>query len=138
MNTGNTPTFDVYRGNRRYTSRVDVTVCSVGLAHRISNWRVNTSLVSSDHNAIMFNLELDKKLEEKRKNTTRRYNTKKAKWDQFTQEFVAALETSKISREKIKEIDNKRELNEAVGRYTDCVKRAADAAVPLISINGKR
>ncbi|CAH2216015.1 jg23121, partial [Pararge aegeria aegeria] len=56
LNVGTLPTFDVIRGNTRYTSCIDVTACSTDLLDRVRRWRVDESVTSSDHNTIAFEI----------------------------------------------------------------------------------
>ncbi|GBP96382.1 hypothetical protein EVAR_65712_1 [Eumeta japonica] len=82
LNTGSTPTFETYRGDRIYSSIVDVTACSSPLIGRVE-WRVDRTATTSDHNAIVFNLRLSGPIKPMEPITTRRYNTNKADWTEF-------------------------------------------------------
>ncbi|GBP96830.1 Retrovirus-related Pol polyprotein from type-1 retrotransposable element R1 [Eumeta japonica] len=54
LNEGNTPTFEVYRGDRLFRSVVDVTACSSALLDRVEEWQVVRDITSADHNAVTF------------------------------------------------------------------------------------
>lgn len=86
LNRGNVPTFDTVRGTKRYTSCVDITVCSPPLTQMISDWRVVTGMITSDHNAIMYEVRREK-MRMRENNNTRKYNTKKVDWDRFMGSF---------------------------------------------------
>ncbi|GBP72812.1 Retrovirus-related Pol polyprotein from type-1 retrotransposable element R1 [Eumeta japonica] len=59
LNEGNTPTFEVYRGDRLLKSVVDVTACSSALLDRAEGWQVVRDVTSSDHNAVTFAVRVE-------------------------------------------------------------------------------
>ncbi|GBP85082.1 hypothetical protein EVAR_51201_1 [Eumeta japonica] len=59
LNEGNTPTFEVYRGDRLLKSVVDVTACSSALLDRAEEWQVVRDVTSSDHNAVTFAVRVE-------------------------------------------------------------------------------
>ncbi|GBP97306.1 Putative 115 kDa protein in type-1 retrotransposable element R1DM [Eumeta japonica] len=61
LNEGNTPTFEVYRGDRLFRSVVDVTACGSALLDRVEEWQVVRDVTSSDHNAVTFAVRMGKR-----------------------------------------------------------------------------
>jgi hypothetical protein len=91
LNTGDTPTFEVWRQGRLFASIVDVTACSQPLLGKITEWKVDRNLTTSDHNALTYTLEVGGKLQHTAYPTTRKYNTKKAKWSDFDRQLHTSL-----------------------------------------------
>lgn len=58
LNAGDVPTFDTIGGNKRYTSYVDISVCSDEMLDLVADWKVAEDLTSSDHNGIILKLYL--------------------------------------------------------------------------------
>ena len=130
LNKGDTPTFETYRGGKLYSSIVDVTACSLPLLGRIENWRVERSLTTSDHNAIVFALRLDNQPEQIRPKTTRRYNTKKAKWLDFSTNFKTSLAEKNITPEVVKEVELPENLEALLGIYIESIQESCKIAIP--------
>ncbi|CAK1596680.1 unnamed protein product [Parnassius mnemosyne] len=135
LNTGNIPTFSVYRGERNYTSIVDVTACSSGLLRKISNWKVNPEFVTlSDHRALTFDLN---NLSTVRINTerqsTRIYNTGKADWSNFIDTLKQKLTTFNITEETVNIIIDTDPLESLVRLYTTCVQESCEKTIPKLS-----
>ncbi|XP_045504439.1 uncharacterized protein LOC123701072 [Colias croceus] len=135
LNTGATPTFETYRGDRLYTSIVDVTVCSLPLLGKISGWQVRRGLTTSDHNAITFGMRLETALESIRPVTTRIYNTRKAKWTDFNGSFRSGLSEKDITSTRIGNISNPEELEESLAIYVEIIHKACETAIPKVGIN---
>lgn len=129
LNEGDEPTFETIRGDKEYRSRVDVTACNLKMLHSVDNWQVDKSVSSSDHNAITFDIRLEK-IEQVEKKTTRIYNTKKAKWPEFKIELETELIQERITKEVIEQINNILELEEIVKRYSNSIKQACDKTIP--------
>lgn len=132
LNEGDTPTFETCRGDRLCTSVVDVTACSQSLLGKVENWRVNRGLTTSDHNAIAFTLRLEEHLESLRSTSTRRYNTKKAKWSQFTTQFRTALAEKNITPQVISELKTKENLEIQIEAYMKSIREACEKAIPKV------
>lgn len=62
LNEGVEPTFDTIRGGKRCKSHVDITTCSGLVLGKVREWRLDTGLISSDHNAIVLSLAMEKHL----------------------------------------------------------------------------
>lgn len=60
LNEGNEPTFYTVRGGKVYQSHVDVTACKANMLGTIDNWKVDKGITSSDHNAIVFTIRMEK------------------------------------------------------------------------------
>jgi hypothetical protein len=136
LNKGDTPTFEEYRRGKLCTSIVNVTACSSNLLDKIRDWRVDRSLITSDHNTIKFTLEVGvgkKKTAEKA--TTRIYNTKKALWSGFDEAFGFGLQEEGIRANTISSVSNGKEMEEIVRKYTIAITKACDKSIPQI---GKR
>ncbi|XP_050553864.1 uncharacterized protein LOC126911310 [Spodoptera frugiperda] len=132
LNTGDTPTFEALRRDRFYTSIVDVTACSTSLLARVENWTVDRGLTTSDHNAITFDLQLQKELEIIKPVTTRIYYTKKANWNQFKSQLRTSLSEKKITPQKIMSVQSSGELETMVTAYINAITEACEKAIPKI------
>ncbi|XP_023937944.1 uncharacterized protein LOC112045826 [Bicyclus anynana] len=73
LNQGSTPTLDTIRRNKRYSSRGDITACSLNALLLVSDWRVDDSVTSSDHNAIVLCINLKKERPMIISGTTRKF-----------------------------------------------------------------
>lgn len=132
LNTGDTPTFETFRGDKLYTSIVDVTACSQSLLGMAENWRVNRSLITSDHNAITFNLRLEGQLKPLVSSSTRRYNTKKARWQDFETQFRANLAQNNINPGVVAGVKTSEKLDSIIATYTKCIQEACNGTIPEV------
>lgn len=132
LNEGTEPTFYTSRGGKIYQSHVDVTACKTSMLSTIQNWRIDNGIISSDHNAIIFTISLEKPIETRKTNSTRKYNTKKADWNKFSIEFTKSLENDKLHVEHINNIDNIHTLEKAIYTYIDSIEKACKATIPKI------
>lgn len=132
LNIGDTPTFEECRRGKLYTSIVDVTACSTPLVGKINNWRVNRTLITSDHNAITFTLELGERLKKAEYPTTRRYNTKKADWLEFRRQLNISLTTNNITVERIQRAQDREDLESIVAAYTTSIEEACESTIPRL------
>lgn len=132
LNTGDTPTFEEYRQGRLCTSIVDVTACSAALLGKIKGWRVDRTLTTSDHNAITYTLVLGERLIPAARPTTRRYNTKKAKWSEFDRHLHTSLAEKDISVGRIEAVTAEQELESIIQAYTEAIQAACEIAIPKI------
>lgn len=130
LNQGTDPTFNVIRGDRNYTSCVDITVCTAQLLPVAEGWRVDGSVTGSDHGTIIFKLKLSKPVAERLKGGTRKYNTKKAKWEEFQTSLESKLTARDLNEEKINRINSKLQLEETVNSYIGSISEACDATIP--------
>lgn len=132
LNAGDTPTFETFRGGRVCSSIVDVTACSLPLLGKIERWRVDRGLTTSDHNAITFTLRLDAALEPLQPCTTRRYNTKKANWSDFSTHFSNALAEKSITPETINKVETSEDLDSIITEYTNAIQESCEKSIPKI------
>ncbi|KAJ8706788.1 hypothetical protein PYW07_012866 [Mythimna separata] len=132
LNSGQTPTFEIYRGDRWCTSIVDVTACSLSLLGKMEEWRVERGLTSSDHNAITFSMRLEKALEPLRPVSTRIYNTRKAKWSDFGSHLKANLTEKEITKVRISNALGPEDLENILEEYTNAIHRSCDEAIPKL------
>lgn len=134
LNTGDTPTFEALRQDRFYTSIVDVTACSTSLLERVQDWTVDRGLTTSDHNAITFDLHLERALEITKPTTTRVYYTKKAKWNQFKCHLKTFLSEKQVTPQKIKSVQSPGELEAMVTAYITAITEACEKAIPKLKV----
>ncbi|KAG6438996.1 hypothetical protein O3G_MSEX000394 [Manduca sexta] len=137
LNEGTTPTFFTVRGDRAYSSQVDVTACSVDLLDKIENWTVKEDITSSDHNTIIFNIRLEKATSIKINNTTRLYNTKKADWSEFGIKIKKSMIENKINGAEIGRIKSKQQLENTVGKYIELITKICKETLPEKKNNNK-
>ncbi|XP_045450131.1 uncharacterized protein LOC123658884 [Melitaea cinxia] len=116
-NVGNIPRFETYRGGKLYSSCVDVTLTSQSLLAAMENWRVERDLITSDHNAITFNLRTEGPLKPIEPISTRRYNTNKARWTDFTTNLKSELAEENITQSCVSKVLNKEELEDIINNY---------------------
>lgn len=130
LNEGTAPTFYTIRNNVEFKSNVDVTACSQEIMTNIDNWKVNTDLTSADHNAITFSINLNKPLAKRPIKSTRKYNTKKANWQLFRQQFRRNLQISNVTEQEIEKLDRKEEIENIIIKYTGCITDSSEIAIP--------
>lgn len=137
LNTGDTPTFDTVRGNKRYTSYVDVTACTEEMLTLVEDWRVIENLTSSDHNGIAFNIKLTREKGIEIQRTTRIYNTKKANWNQFREKLAQLKTENKMTVNEINKINNNSKLEQVVEKYMEIVIKTCNDTLPKVKKNQK-
>ncbi|GBP82535.1 Putative 115 kDa protein in type-1 retrotransposable element R1DM [Eumeta japonica] len=130
LNEGNTPTFEVYRGDRLFRSVVDVTACGSALLDRVEEWQVVRDLTSSDHNAVTFAVRMGKRSGPRPPTGTRVYNTAKARWSEFAAAMDAALAERALTVEMVESVDSCDRLDGIVETYTECIQQACEIAIP--------
>ncbi|CAH2224153.1 jg8977 [Pararge aegeria aegeria] len=130
LNEGEIPTFDTIRGNKRYTSYVDVTACSEDLLNRVEEWKVDEGVTSSDHNTIKFKIRSEKAKAITINRTTRIFNTKKAKWSEFSEKLVNLMQQNNINKKEIELIHNKTELDKITEKYTNTIVKVCYETIP--------
>ncbi|KAL4704174.1 hypothetical protein ACJJTC_000044 [Scirpophaga incertulas] len=130
LNRGDTPTFNTVRGTRVYTSLVDITASTDDLLELIDNWRVDQDMVSSDHSAILFDVNLQKSKGMKVQRTTRKYNTRKANWDIFRETLVHKKREFNINKQTIESISDQTRLETLINNLNTVIKTACDEAIP--------
>ncbi|GBP95326.1 Retrovirus-related Pol polyprotein from type-1 retrotransposable element R1 [Eumeta japonica] len=131
LNTGSTPTFETYRGDRICSSIVDVTACSSPLIGRVENWRVDRTATTSDHNAIVFNLRLSGPIKPMEPITTRRYNTNKADWTEFCLQLRNTLQKYGIA-EKVERTKRPEDLEANSREYIAAIQEVCEEIFPKI------
>ncbi|XP_052741604.1 uncharacterized protein LOC128198763 [Bicyclus anynana] len=132
INTGDTPTFEVYRRGKLCSSIVDVTACSLPLLGKIENWRVDRSITSADHNGVTFTLRLESELKPLKPITTRRYNTRKAAWSEFATHFRNSILEKNITPQAVEDSKSPEELEAIVSAYVTAIQEACDHAIPVM------
>lgn len=132
LNEGDTPTFEEYRQGKLCTSIVDVTACSTPLLGKVKEWKVNRTLTTSDHNAITYVLCVGEKLQRIARPTTRKYNTRKAKWSQFDEQLHASLEVKNLTPDSISLARTGEEVEEIIKAYTTSIEEACESAIPKL------
>ncbi|CAH2090550.1 unnamed protein product [Euphydryas editha] len=132
LNQGETPTFDTIRGGVRYSSYVDITAVSLDLLSLVNGWRVCEDLTSSDHNGISFSIKSKHINKNNIKQTTRRFFTKKANWDQFNGKLGQIFIEHNFTIAKIKNIKTAIELDEVVMDLNKYITEACLDSIPPI------
>ncbi|CAK1590822.1 unnamed protein product [Parnassius mnemosyne] len=132
LNNGTAPTFDTIRGGKRFTSCVDVTTCSTNLLGRIDNWRLSEEVTSSDHRAILFDVNLEKSLSTEIKRSTRKFNTRKANWSEFREKLTQIWQEKGINKLQINKIEKKEDLEGKVREITETISDACEHSMPKI------
>lgn len=130
LNMGDTPTFDTIRGGKRYTSYIDITVCSPDMLNLINDWCVKESITSSDHNAITFNINLQKSIGIKIQRTTRIYNTRKANWIQFHEKLAKDMSENKLTVQELQQIDTTQKLDRIIETFTETITQTCRQTIP--------
>lgn len=138
VNEGNTPTFCATRKESQYTSIVDVTLCTSNLLHMIHGWQVDPDLVTlSDHRALKYKVMIKGDTNNVAQwNSTRVYNTSKAKWNNFTKHLTEALTHRSITQSDVTtlhQIEDAQALEDFITDYVSCITEACDKAIPAIS-----
>ncbi|CAH2210568.1 jg22675, partial [Pararge aegeria aegeria] len=131
LNQGCTPTFDTVRGNKRYSSCVDITTCSSDMLALVDEWQVDDSVTSSDHNALSFKIHLKKAKGMQINRTTRVFNTKKANWSEFHAKLAQLLNESTINKKEISKLNDKTLLDHTIEIYTKIIIETCKDTIPL-------
>lgn len=137
LNEGDTPTFDTVRGNKAYTSFIDLTACTAEMLALVEDWKVNVGLTSADHNAITFQLRLSKAKGINVSRTTRIYNSKKANWTQFHEKLGQLLKEHKINKTEIDKIKDNTELEQKIELYIRQITETCNISIPKKKLNEK-
>lgn len=130
LNTGATPTFDTIRGGKRYTSHVDITACSTDMLDLIDGWRIKEDLTSSDHNGILFNLNVQKSQGFSIQRTTRIFNTRKASWDQFHEKLTQTLQDTQLTLEHLETVQSIEQIDTTVHTYNKAITDTCNQTIP--------
>src|SRR5690625_4234845 len=85
LNRGSTPTFYTLRDDTLHTSCIDLSLVSTWLLPLVSQWEVKDDITTSDHRLIVVKIDLQP---ECTKQSTRRFATKRAKWNLFCENVV--------------------------------------------------
>ncbi|CAK1582422.1 unnamed protein product [Parnassius mnemosyne] len=132
LNRGTEPTFDTIRGGKRFSSCVDITTCSTNLLGRIDNWRLSDEVTSSDHRAILFDINLERSITTDIKRTTRKFNTRKANWSEFHKKLTHIWQEKQINSIQINKIENKKDLEAKIEEITQTIIDVCEHSIPKI------
>ncbi|CAG5039743.1 unnamed protein product, partial [Parnassius apollo] len=133
LNTGKSPTFSAYRMGSLCSSIIDITLCTSSLLHKIYNWRIDDSFGTiSNHKPILFNLAISNKPQQRKINSTRKFNTRNADWNSFRTELEKAIDTKGITKESIEKVRTIEDLDKTVVDYTECILEASSKTIPTI------
>lgn len=128
-NVGNTPTFEVVRQNRLFTSIDDLTLVSGRALNSLQDWKVDRTVCPcSDHNAITYWIDEQPQILPSRSQSAYRYQTKNADWAKFhsslgnNSDFKNLLDTdwSKVTPPH---------LDSIVTSLTSCIQKACDESM---------
>ncbi|CAK1591431.1 unnamed protein product [Parnassius mnemosyne] len=132
INRGTEPTFDTIRGGKRFSSCVDITTCSTSLLGRVDSWRLSEEVTSSDHRAILFDINLEKSISIDIKRTTRKFNTKKANWREFHEKLTQIWQDKQINNIQVDKIYTKEDLEKKIGELTESIVEVCQNSMPQI------
>ncbi|CAK1588833.1 unnamed protein product [Parnassius mnemosyne] len=132
LNEGTEPTFDTIRGGKRFSSCVDITTCSTSLLGRVENWRLSEEITSSDHRAILFDINLEKSVGIDIERKTRKYNTKKANWSEFREKLLQIWSNKQINKIEIDKIEMREELEIKIAEVTKTITELCDNTLPKL------
>ena len=130
-NRGNTPTYVTAALGMVRSSCIDITVVSGCAAHIVENWHVDPSACpSSDHSAIEFTLNLSKyKYSNTTSDTTYRYNTTKANWENFKSLLNTRVVDSGLLEINLESADSTA-LEDIASRMTKIIQGVCDETLP--------
>ncbi|CAK1579826.1 unnamed protein product [Parnassius mnemosyne] len=132
LNEGTEPTFDTIRGGKRFSNCVDITTCSTSLLGRVENWRLSEEITSSDHRAILFDINLEKSVGIDIERKTRKYNTKKANWSEFREKLLQIWSNKQITKIEIDKIEMREELEIKIAEVTKTITELCDNTLPKL------
>ena len=130
-NIGETPTFEAIRHGVYCSSIVDVTLASDIIFESIKDWRVDGSICpTSDHNAIEFSIETDRRRSQMKRASTYLFNNKIADWAKFDVALTEEIEKSSLLNEDVSDADNQK-LDTIIDMMTDVIRKACFASIKL-------
>lgn len=130
-NTGNRPTFETVTHGIPRESIIDLTLTTGSKDVQIIDWHVDSDLCpSSDHNAISFNLKIEKaQLIKNKKLSTFKYNTYSLKWDNIKEEFKHEIELNLPAETNITTLD-KQGLDKYINLITSAIQKTCNKVLP--------
>lgn len=134
LNRGSIPTFDTIRGNKRYSSCVDITACSSDMLALVDDWQVDEGVTSSDHNTLNFKIHLRKAKGIIINRTTRVFNTKKANWSEFHEKLAQLFLELQINKAEIEKLRDGAQIDNFTEKFTKTIIEACNKTIPLKNI----
>lgn len=92
--------------------------------------RLEEGLTSPDHSVIMFHIKLQRSEGISITRTTRKYNSKKANWEEFDDKLDQLLHNKNITSE-IERIDNTKVIEETTQEFTETLTLACTDCMPI-------
>lgn len=122
-NTNREPTFSGHQGE----SFIDLTVSTISAARYIKNWELSQDDSLSQHRYIRYQLNFDFNqtplfIEE---HSLHRYNTSKANWDSFHQDYIDGI------CDLMEQIRYGFDINSIVCQFTDLIKHCCHRNIPI-------
>ncbi|GBP00875.1 hypothetical protein EVAR_50153_1 [Eumeta japonica] len=130
LNEGNTPTFEVYRGDRLFRSVVDVTACGSALLDRVEEWQVVRDVTSSDHNAVTFAVRMGKRSGPRPPPPVHGSTTQQRLDGPSSQQPWMLLAERALTVEMVESVDSCDRLDGIVEAYTECIQQACEISIP--------
>lgn len=131
LNEGTEPTFYIWRGDKLFSSIVDVTMCSDRLLPYVQRWTVETDTIPSapDHRALTMTITDDRRGNEtKPTSTTRKYSTKNANWTEFTKKLQENITNSNIE-EMTNKIITETDIENLATLYIDIIDKTSNTTL---------
>lgn len=115
----NLTTFSNHKGN----SNIDLTLASKQLARQITNWKVEDTITTSDHNLITF--RVNSRMDKPTTKTVNRFNINKADWDKFEQVITERENTAQSDEPSLPN-----QADSLANNLTDTLTAASNEAIP--------
>ncbi|XP_059051283.1 uncharacterized protein LOC131846082 [Achroia grisella] len=131
-NTGSTPTFETVTHGRDRSSIIDLTLATGDAHDWVENWRVDVTICpSSQHNAIVFQLENQCQLPDNNSSTsTYRYNSKHANWAAFRDILLTNMASEDIINTDLNIVSMAR-LEVIIEKVTEVIQHACSESMPV-------
>lgn len=127
-NTGDTPTFDCIRNNKRLTSHIDVTFCSLNLIDSITDWRIDEDMCTlSDHKTIRFCV--GRTPAQQTSASTLRWKTENADMYKWSHNYIIKLRQNSITAQSFEYTTNATSLETLVETMTQSMQDASNATL---------
>lgn len=137
VNDSNTPTFDTIRGDRRLTSHIDLTVASMSIIDRITNWQVIEDVQMSDHRVIVFIVNKHVDLPKVSPSTVR-WNTSVVDWNEWARCLENYFNDYDLNETYINNIDYSGDLDATVNIFVSSIRWACEENLVRYNRNRKR
>lgn len=134
LNDNTTPTFFTVRGEKTYSSFIDVTACATELLNLVEDWCVDEGMTSSDHNTILFKIKMIRSKGINISRSTRIYNSRKANWNHFHLKMTQLLEENKMNSTNFDNVTDITNLENKINTYINLIIKASNKSIPKINV----